>query len=45
LCKPITQGYSLAAGPFTRDHLLPNGGYKQSEIGKDLGREVYLANR
>jgi aldehyde dehydrogenase (NAD+) len=29
----------------SRDHILPTGGYKQSGIGKDLGREVYLANR
>ncbi len=29
----------------SRDHILPTGGYKQSGIGKDLGREAYLANR
>lgn len=28
-----------------RDHILPTGGYKQSGIGKDLGRGVYRANR
>lgn len=26
------------------DFILPTGGYKQSGIGKDLGREAYLAN-
>lgn len=29
----------------SRDHILPTGGYKQSGIGKDLGRDAYLANR
>ncbi|SCW80025.1 aldehyde dehydrogenase (NAD+) [Rhizobium mongolense subsp. loessense] len=29
----------------SRDHILPTGGYKQSGIGKDLGRAAYLANR
>ncbi len=29
----------------SRDHILPTGGYKQSGIGKDLGREAYLSNR
>ncbi|CAN7541287.1 aldehyde dehydrogenase family protein [Rhizobium sp. LjRoot254] len=29
----------------SRDHILPTGGYKQSGIGKDLGREAYQANR
>ncbi|MCU4179804.1 aldehyde dehydrogenase family protein [Bosea sp. BH3] len=29
----------------SRDHILPTGGYKQSGLGKDLGREAYLANR
>ncbi|SIQ57913.1 aldehyde dehydrogenase (NAD+) [Rhizobium sp. RU35A] len=29
----------------SRDHILPTGGYKRSGIGKDLGREAYLANR
>jgi aldehyde dehydrogenase (NAD+) len=29
----------------SRDHILPPGGYKRSGIGKDLGREAYLANR
>jgi aldehyde dehydrogenase (NAD+) len=28
----------------SRDHILPTGGYKRSGIGKDLGREAYLAN-
>lgn len=28
----------------TDDHVLPTGGFKQSGIGKDLGREAYLAN-
>ena len=26
------------------DYILPTGGYKRSGIGKDLGREAYLAN-
>lgn len=29
----------------SRDHILPTGGWKSSGIGKDLGREAYLANR
>ena len=29
----------------SRDHILPTGGYKHSGVGKDLGREAYLANR
>ncbi|MCF3642471.1 aldehyde dehydrogenase family protein [Rhizobium sp. TRM95111] len=29
----------------SRDHILPTGGYKQSGIGKDLGREAFRANR
>ncbi len=29
----------------SRDQILPTGGYKQSGIGKDLGREACLANR
>jgi aldehyde dehydrogenase (NAD+) len=29
----------------SRDHILPTGGYKRSGIGKDLGREAYLAYR
>lgn len=29
----------------SRDHILPTGGYKQSGMGKDLGRDAYLANR
>lgn len=29
----------------SRDHILPTGGYRQSGIGKDLGREAYHANR
>lgn len=28
----------------SNDFILPTGGYKQSGIGKDLGREAYLAN-
>ncbi len=27
------------------DHILPTGGWKSSGVGKDLGREAYLANR
>lgn len=29
----------------SRDHILPTGGYRQSGLGKDLGREAYRANR
>ncbi|USJ27667.1 aldehyde dehydrogenase family protein [Ensifer adhaerens] len=29
----------------SRDHILPTGGYKQSGIGKDLGREAFQSNR
>lgn len=29
----------------SRDHILPTGGYGQSGIGKDLGREAYRASR
>ncbi len=29
----------------SQDHILPTGGWKASGIGKDLGREAYLANR
>lgn len=29
----------------SRDHILPTGGYKNSGIGKDLGREAYLASQ
>ena len=29
----------------SRDHILPTGGYKRSGLGKDLGRDAYLANR
>jgi aldehyde dehydrogenase (NAD+) len=29
----------------SRDHILPTGGYRQSGIGKDLGREAFQANR
>ncbi|WP_027487975.1 aldehyde dehydrogenase family protein [Allorhizobium undicola] len=29
----------------SRDHILPTGGYKQSGIGKDLGREAFHSNR
>ncbi|WP_375197145.1 aldehyde dehydrogenase family protein [Sphingobium sp.] len=28
----------------SNDFILPTGGYKQSGIGKDLGREAYMAN-
>jgi aldehyde dehydrogenase (NAD+) len=27
------------------DHILPHGGWKESGLGKDLGRDAYLANR
>ncbi|MGX0977670.1 acyl-CoA reductase-like NAD-dependent aldehyde dehydrogenase [Roseovarius sp. MBR-51] len=29
----------------SRDHILPTGGWTASGLGKDLGREAYLANR
>jgi len=29
----------------SRDHILPTGGFKNSGIGKDLGREAYKSNR
>jgi len=29
----------------SRDHILPTGGYKRSGLGKDLGREAYVAYR
>ena len=29
----------------SRDHILPTGGYKRSGLGKDLGRDAYLAHR
>ncbi|MFC0218990.1 aldehyde dehydrogenase family protein [Pseudochelatococcus lubricantis] len=29
----------------SRDHILPTGGYRNSGVGKDLGREAYKANR
>lgn len=29
----------------SNDFMLPTGGFKQSGIGKDLGREAYMANR
>jgi len=29
----------------SRDHILPTGGWKASGLGKDLGRDAYLANR
>jgi len=29
----------------SRDHILPTGGYKRSGLGKDLGREAYVAHR
>ncbi|WP_297773859.1 aldehyde dehydrogenase family protein [uncultured Roseovarius sp.] len=29
----------------SRDHILPTGGWKASGVGKDLGREAYIANR
>ncbi|MBU2015010.1 MAG: aldehyde dehydrogenase family protein, partial [Alphaproteobacteria bacterium] len=28
----------------SNDFILPTGGFKQSGIGKDLGREAYVAN-
>lgn len=46
----VTRG--IAAGTVwvnrygrSRDHILPTGGFKSSGIGKDLGRDAYLANR
>lgn len=29
----------------SRDHILPTGGWKASGLGKDLGREAYVASR
>ncbi|WP_375698919.1 aldehyde dehydrogenase family protein [Pseudophaeobacter sp. TrK17] len=29
----------------SQDHILPTGGWKASGLGKDLGREAFLANR
>ncbi|WP_417721761.1 aldehyde dehydrogenase family protein [Salipiger sp.] len=29
----------------SQDHILPTGGWKASGLGKDLGRDAYLANR
>lgn len=29
----------------SQDHILPTGGSKGSGLGKDLGREAFLANR
>ncbi len=52
LSRAIRMTRALQAGTIwvnrysrSRDHILPTGGYKQSGIGKDLGREAYLANR
>jgi aldehyde dehydrogenase (NAD+) len=52
LSRAIRLTRSLQAGTIwvnrygrSRDHILPTGGYKQSGIGKDLGREAFLANR
>ncbi len=41
------QAYTVWVNRYgrSRDHILPTGGYKQSGIGKDLGRDAYLANR
>ena len=52
LSRAIRLARSLQAGTIwvnrygrSRDHILPTGGYKQSGIGKDLGREAFQANR
>ena len=52
LSRAIRLTRSLQAGTIwvnrygrSHDHILPTGGYKQSGIGKDLGREAYHANR
>lgn len=52
LSRAIRITRSLQAGTIwvnrygrSRDHILPTGGYKQSGIGKDLGREAFHANR
>jgi aldehyde dehydrogenase (NAD+) len=52
LSRAIRMTKALKAGTVwvnrygrSRDHILPTGGYKRSGIGKDLGREAYLANR
>ncbi|HEV2677152.1 MAG TPA: aldehyde dehydrogenase family protein [Aliidongia sp.] len=46
LCRQIQAG-TIWVNRYSRsrDHILPTGGYKRSGIGKDLGREAYLANR
>ena len=43
---PGTGGAELPDERYSRtlDFILPTGGYKQSGIGKDLGREAVLAN-
>ena len=43
--RDLSPAIDAAAAGRLRDHILPTGGYKQSGIGKDLGREVYFANR
>lgn len=52
LSRAIRLTRSLQAGTIwvnrygrSGDHILPTGGYKQSGIGKDLGREAFHANR
>jgi aldehyde dehydrogenase (NAD+) len=52
LSRAIRLSRKLQAGTIwvnrysrSRDHILPTGGYKRSGLGKDLGREAYLANR
>lgn len=52
LSRALRMTHALEAGTIwvnrfgrSGDHILPTGGYKQSGIGKDLGKEAYEANR
>jgi aldehyde dehydrogenase (NAD+) len=52
LSRALRVTHALQAGTIwvnrygrSRDHILPTGGYKHSGVGKDLGRDAYLAHR
>ncbi len=52
LSRAIRMTQALEAGTVwvnrygrSQDHILPTGGWKASGLGKDLGREAFLANR